>query len=95
MSNVKNMELSDISNCSKETIEWREGQLGSDYESWTIYDYETEEEWEVTKNQWEIFADDDLEFDDQPILFQVVDGKAVVKLKSVRVFVRDLDKQSF
>ena len=77
---------------SSQEVEWREGNLGGDYESWTVYDYETEEEWEVAEEQWEIFADDDLEFDDQKVLFRVVDGKAYVKLKPITAFVRDLDR---
>ena len=84
MKHLQKMNESDMSNT------YREGNLGYFDSHWSVYDYQTGDEYKVTKEQSRIFADDNLEFDDQQVLFKIVNGKAEVKLKPVTRYVRDL-----
>jgi len=70
----------------------RSGNLGrtSEFTPWIVYDYDTQEEFDVTDEQSDIFNNDYSQFDDQEVRFQVIDGKAVVKLKPVTKYEIDL-----
>ena len=71
-------------NIKTENSEIKVGTLGVDRKSWSDYSRDVwGEEFPVSDEQMEIFNSDPYNFEDKKVKFELVDGKAVVKLKQV------------
>jgi len=75
---------------NENTSQIKLGRLILDYDEWVVYEYDSDKEFKVRPQQFDIFFENDLEFDDEEVKFEVINGEAVVKLKPVIKFVRDI-----